>query len=76
MIEVKIGVIQHPHEIDLEIDSSSEDLVKTIEEAISQDKALVFITDSKGNKVGVPASKLAFIEIKSADDVKRVGFGI
>lgn len=75
-IEVKIGVIQHPHEIDLEVDLSADELVTKIEEAISSDKPMVWITDIKGNRSGVLAEKIAFLEIKNVDDVKRVGFGV
>ena len=75
-IEVKIGVIQHPHEIDLEIDSNAEDLISTIEEAITSEKPLVWIVDAKGKRCAVPAAKIAFVEIKDVDDVKRVGFGV
>lgn len=74
-IDVKIGVIQHPHEIDIQVDSDADSLISTIQDAIENDKALVWITDSKNNKVGVPASKIAFVEIRTPDTEKRVGFG-
>lgn len=74
-IEVKIGIIQHPHEIDLEIDSDAETLISTIEDAIKAETALVWVTDSKGNKTGLQTEKIAFVEIRSTDTAKRVGFG-
>ena len=75
-IEVKIGIIQHPHELDLEIDTTSEELISKIESAIQADKPMVWLTDVKGNSSGVLAEKIAFLEIKNVDDVKRVGFGV
>lgn len=75
-IEVKIGIIQHPHEIDLEIDSAADDLISIIDTAVSEEKPLVWITDTKGNKTGIPAAKIAFVEVRTVEDAaKRVGFG-
>lgn len=74
-IEVKIGVSQHPHEIDIEVDGKADDLIKSIEDAVSAEKPMVWVTDKKGNQVGVPALKIAFVEIRSIDEAKRVGFG-
>lgn len=76
MIDIKIGIIQHPHEIDIEIDSKAEDVIKAIDEAIAAEKPLVWLIDSKGNQYGVPVAKVAFVEVRSSDDVKRVGFGV
>lgn len=75
-IEVKIGVTQHPHEIDLEMDGDADELIATVEEAVASEKPMVWLTDSKGNRSGVPAAKIAFVEVRNVDDVKRVGFGV
>jgi hypothetical protein len=32
------------------------------------------LTDNKGRKVGVPADKVAYIEVSKDDETKRVGF--
>lgn len=75
-IEVKIGVIQHPHEVDLEIEGTAEELIANIEEAVAAEKPMVWLTDSKGHRAGIPAAKIAFVEVRDVDDVKRVGFGV
>lgn len=75
-IEVKIGVIQHPHEIDLEMEGNADELIASIEDAITSEKPMVWLTDSKGNKSGIIAEKIAFVEVRNVDDVKRVGFGV
>jgi hypothetical protein len=36
---------------------------------------MLWLTDRKGRRVGVPAAKLAYVEIGSASDERRVGFG-
>lgn len=75
-IEVKIGVIQHPHEVELEMDVKAEELMATIKSAIDSEQPLVWLTSKKGNQVGVPASKIAFIEIRNMEESsKKMGFG-
>lgn len=75
-IEIKIGITQHPHEIDVELESNAEEVIAELEKAVADEKPLVWLKDSKGNQYGVPVAKLAFVEVRSIDDVKRVGFGV
>ena len=35
----------------------------------------LWLTDRKGRQVGVPSAKLAYVEIGSPDDGRRIGFG-
>lgn len=74
-IDVKIGVIQHPHEIDFEIEDDADAFISTIQEAVNAEQPLVWVTDSKNNKIGIPAMKIAFVEIRNNESEKRVGFG-
>lgn len=74
-IEVKIGVIQHPHEVEIELDMKAEELMSNIKEAVEADQPLVWLTSKKGNLVGIPASKLAFVEIRNMEEKsKKMGF--
>ncbi|HMS25532.1 MAG TPA: DUF3107 domain-containing protein [Acidimicrobiia bacterium] len=75
-IEVKIGVSQHPHELDFEMEGTPDELISLVDEAVGAEKPMIWVTDSKGNRVGVPSAKIAFVEVRSVDDVKRVGFGV
>ena len=36
---------------------------------------ILWLTDRKGRRVGVPASKIAYLEIGPASAERRVGFG-
>ena len=36
---------------------------------------MLWLTDRKGRQVGVPVDKIAYVEIGSADDGRRIGFG-
>ncbi|HRE01360.1 MAG TPA: DUF3107 family protein [Ilumatobacteraceae bacterium] len=35
----------------------------------------MWVTDKKGREIGVSAAKIAYVDIGSADHVRRVGFG-
>ena len=75
-MDVRIGVTQHPREIDVELadDVDRDELVRSIEEALSDDDRVLWLTDRKGRRVGVPSGKVAYVEI-GAHEERRVGFG-
>ena len=47
----------------------------TIESALEEKSALLWLTDSKGKRLGIPTDKLAYVEIAGADADRKVGFG-
>lgn len=61
-MEVKIGVQHAQRELTLDISESVEDIEKLVTEAVESDGVLA-LTDSKGRRVVVPGSKLAYVEI-------------
>jgi hypothetical protein len=74
-MEVRIGVVHTPKELTLDLGESPEEAVKMIDEALKGAGPLVWLTDSKGHRVGVALEKLAYIEVESEEGSKRVGFG-
>ena len=75
-MEVRIGVLHTPKEIELELDGDSPDgIVKSFEESLKQDGGVLWLTDTKGRRVGVPAERVAYVEIETSSGAKRVGFG-
>jgi hypothetical protein len=76
-VEVRIGVTQSPREIEVDLgdDADAADVVKSVEDALTGDLTVLWLTDRKGRRVGVPAAKLAYVEIGSPADDRRVGFG-
>jgi hypothetical protein len=74
-MEVRIGVIHTPKELALELDASLDEVKKSIEKALSDDDGVLWLTDSRGRIVGVPAERVAYVEIESDGETKRVGFG-
>jgi hypothetical protein len=74
-MEIRIGVVHTPKELSLELDGSADDVVGTIDKALSNGTAVVWLTDTKGRRVGVPADRIAYIEVDEDGSNKRVGFG-
>lgn len=76
-MDVRIGVIYTAKELDIEMgdDVDRDALQADIETALSGDGGLVWLTDRRGRKVGVPIDKVAYVEIGIADDERRIGFG-
>ncbi|MDP9072838.1 MAG: DUF3107 domain-containing protein [Actinomycetota bacterium] len=76
-MEVRIGVTQTPKEITVELadDADGEQVAKQVEEALGADGGVLWLTDRKGRRIGVPAAKLAYVEIGSPNEERKVGFG-
>ena len=75
-MEVRIGVTYTPKEIevDLDDDTDRDKLITAIEEAVSNEGRMLWLTDRKGRRVGVPSAKLAYVEIGAEASERRVGF--
>jgi hypothetical protein len=76
-VDVRIGVTYSAKELDVELaDGSDADRVRTdIEAALSDEAGVLWLTDRKGRQVGVPVAKVAYVEIGSPRDERRIGFG-
>lgn len=75
-MDIRIGVTQAAREIALEQADSERDATKAkVEQALSGAVDVLWLTDKKGRTVGVPAAKIAYVEIGSTDGDRRIGFG-
>jgi hypothetical protein len=76
-VDVRIGVTQAPRELSIELDDDADrdDLKARIEAALGGASDVLWITDKRGKDIGVPAAKLAYVELGSADSDRRIGFG-
>jgi hypothetical protein len=74
-MEVKIGVIYTPRELAMEIEGTADDVMAMLDAAMKDGAPTVWLKDKKGRRVGVPADKIAYIEVVEDEAVKRVGFG-
>ena len=74
-MDVKIGVVYTPKELIVELEGEADEVRKTIDNALANAEPLVWLTDTKGRRVGVPTDKIAYVEIGSDEDSRKVGFG-
>ena len=74
-MEVRIGVVYTPREIILEMGDDAESVSATVEKAVTEQSALLWLTDAKGRRLGIPTDKLAYVEIAGDAADRKVGFG-
>lgn len=75
-MDVRIGLTQTPKELEVQLDDDTDaGALRTQVDAALADGSTLWLTDRKGRQVGVPAAKLAYVEIGSPDDSRRMGFG-
>lgn len=75
-MDVRIGVTQATRELTVEMpDDEREDTLARVEEALSGAVEVLWLTDKRGRQVGVPAAKLAYVEVGTNDGDRRIGFG-
>jgi Protein of unknown function (DUF3107) len=74
-MEVHIGVVYTPREIVLEMPDDADAVSKTIESGLQEKGGMLWLTDAKGRRVGIPTDKLAYVEIAGPDADRKVGFG-
>jgi hypothetical protein len=76
-VDLRIGVTYSAKELELAgpEGTTAEDLREQVASAIAEGDGVLWITDRRGRQVGVPASKVAFVEIGSPHEERRIGFG-
>ena len=75
-MDVRIGLIQNGKELELQLDDDEDtSALRAQVDAALQSGGTLWLTDRKGRQVGVSAEKLAYVEIGSPDDGRRIGFG-
>ncbi|HLG92240.1 MAG TPA: DUF3107 domain-containing protein, partial [Acidimicrobiales bacterium] len=76
-MDVRIGVTQSPKEIEVELgdEAEYEQVLALIQGALSEPEGVLWLTDRRGRRVGVPSSKVAYVEVGAVGEDRRVGFG-
>ena len=74
-MDVRIGVIHTPKEIELEMSEEADAVAKTVEKALADSDKILWLTDRRGRRVGVPSARVAYVEIGASSEERRVGFG-
>lgn len=76
-MDVRIGVVQSPKEIELELPegTDADKLTAQVEKAVGAESGVLWLTDRRGRRVGIPSARIAYVEINTGSDERRVGFG-
>jgi hypothetical protein len=76
-VDVRIGITQAPREIEVELadNIAPDELMAKVDAAVEKGAGMLWLTDKRGRHIGVPAAKLAYIELDTATETRRVGFG-
>lgn len=74
MVKVRVGVVDTGKVIEIDVEDTKI-FEAGLVEAFSKGVGMIWFDDSDGRRVGVPADKVAFVEIQQAGDRKAVGFG-
>ena len=74
-MEVRIGVVYTARELTVETDDSVDGVTAAIEGAMSNGDSLLWLTDTKGRRIGVPVDKIAYVEVAADAGGRKVGFG-
>ncbi|HEY8081748.1 MAG TPA: DUF3107 domain-containing protein [Acidimicrobiales bacterium] len=75
-MEVRIGIVQSMKELEVELpeDAERDEVIAQVEEALAGD-AVLWLTDRRGRRVGVPSARVAYVELGVPAGERRVGFG-
>jgi hypothetical protein len=76
-VDVRIGITHTPKEIEVEMpdDVDGDTVVADIEKLLKTGDGVLWLTDRKGRRVGVPVVKVAYVEVGAPVSDRRVGFG-
>jgi hypothetical protein len=75
-VDVRIGVSQAREvEVELADDTDPGQLRGHIEQTLTNESGVLWLTDRRGRQVAVPVAKIAYVEIGSPSDSRRIGFG-
>ena len=75
-MDVRIGVTYSVKELEVQLpdDADGAEVRSRVEAAVASDEGVLWLTDRKGREVGVPAYKIAYVEIGAVDEGRTFGF--
>ncbi|GAA5158799.1 DUF3107 domain-containing protein [Pseudonocardia eucalypti] len=74
-MEVKIGVAESPRELVVSSAQTPDEVEALVSDALKNPSGLLALTDDKGRRFVLPATRVAYVEIGPADS-RRVGFSV
>ena len=77
-MDLRIGVTNAPKEITVELadDTDVDALRADVDRVVGgEEGAVLWLTDVRGRQVGVPADRIAYVDVGAAGSANPVGFG-
>jgi hypothetical protein len=76
-VDVRIGITQTPKEIEVELsdDAELDKVLADVEKLLKTGDGVMWLTDRRGRRVGIPVAKVAYVEVGAPTAERRVGFG-
>lgn len=76
-VDVRIGVLHTPKEIEIELpaDADHDSVRAKVETALADSNGVLWLTDRHGAEFALPSSRIAWVQVGSADSERRIGFG-
>ena len=77
-MDLRIGVTNAPKEITVELadDTDVDALRADVDRVIGgEEGAMLWLTDVRGRQVGIPADRIAYVDVGAAGSDNPVGFG-
>lgn len=75
-VDIRIGVKYTAREIELQLseDTDRDELKTLLEGALDESTKVLWLTDKRGREVGVPTSRITYVELGSSEESRRMGF--
>lgn len=75
-MDVRIGVTYSPREIEMQLpeDVDRAEIKSRVDDVLGSDTKVLWLTDRKGREVAVPSSKIAYVELGTAEEARPMGF--
>jgi len=76
-MDIRIGVTYTAKEVTVELpdDADTDAIRSSVEAALGGDEKVLWLEDRQGRHVAVPADKISYVEIGSAESDRPIGFG-
>lgn len=76
-MDVRIGIVQSMKELEVELPDGTDQaaLSAQVEEAMSEANKVLWLTDRRGKRIGVPSARIAYVEL-GENESRTVGFGV
>lgn len=74
---VRIGVAESVKELEIDLaDGVDQDAVKAdVEAAVAAGGGLLWLSDRHGRQVGIPAARIAYVDLGESSGGPKIGFG-